>query len=159
MTTRSRILACTALVALTGTAATALPLNGDLSQQNIKKVFGAYEFIEVRVGNTQVKVEAVDNNTNTKIEVVYAKDDGRILSSETEAAGDDAGRVGFDYASVARDFEEDDSTGEDDLSDDDADDLTDSDDDDTGSDDSGDDTSGSDDDDDGNDDDSGSDDS
>lgn len=144
MTTRSRILACTALVALTGTAAVALPLNGDLSQQNIKAVFADYEYIEVRVGNTQVKVEAVDNDTNTKIEVVYAKDDGRILSSETEAAGDYAGRVGFDYASVTRDFEEDDSTGEDDDLSSEDDDLS-SDDDDTGGDDSDSDSSGSDD--------------
>lgn len=161
MTKRSSFLACTALVAIAGTAAQAQTVSlpsGEVNRTTIETAFADYEYIDIRYGLTQVKVEAVDAETNRKVEAIYDKATGALLSSETEAAGDDAGQTGVVTRSLTRDFTDD---GDDSTSDDDGIDDT------TGGDDDSNDNTGSDDstggDDDSNDssggDDSGSDDS
>lgn len=158
MTKRSTLLAFTALVALSAgmAQAQAVAIDGEVTRTKVEAAFAAYDYIEIKYGLTQVKVEAIDNETNQKVEAVYDKATGRLIKAETEAAGDDAGRSGIVTKSLTRDFEDD---GADDLtSDDDDDGIDDStgSDDDDGSDDttsSDDSTSGDDDSDDSGDDD------
>jgi hypothetical protein len=116
-----------------------------------------YDFVEVKQGPTQTKVEAIRDTT--KVEVVYDNETGAILSQEEEAAdAEDIGRTGSQVRSVDRDFEDGDDEvdgghhgsghdGDDDDEDDDGDDDDDDDDDGDrgGHDDDGDDDGGDDD--------------
>ncbi|MFC3086062.1 PepSY domain-containing protein [Tabrizicola soli] len=107
----------------------------DLAQAYLAQ---GYDYVEVKVGPTQTKVEAVKGSA--KVEVVYDNETGGILKQEQEVAeGDDLGKTGSEITTVGRDFED----GDDDGSDDDEDD--DQDDDDGSSDDHGGDDDGSDD--------------
>jgi hypothetical protein len=109
MTKRSQLLGFTALVALSaGMAhAQAVAIDGEVTRTKVEAAYSAYEFIDIRYGLTQVKVEAVDSETNRKVEAVYDKATGRLIKVEAEAAGDDAGRTGIVTRSVTRDFEDD----------------------------------------------------
>ena len=147
MIKRMKLMAMTSMMALAGGMAAAqvtLPA-GEVTRPAIEQAFSAYEYIEIKYGLTQVKVEAVDNDTLQKIEVIYDRATGAVLKSEIEAAGDDAGRSGVVVKSLTRDFVDngdDDSSGDDDNTSGD-DDNTSGDDDNTSGDD--DDTSGDDD--------------
>jgi hypothetical protein len=66
-----------------------------------------YDFVEVKVGPTQTKVEAIRGAT--KVEVIYDNATLAILKQEREAAdSDDVGRTGSQVRTVSRDFEDDD---------------------------------------------------
>lgn len=66
-----------------------------------------YDFVEVKVGPTQTKVEAIKDGI--KVEVIYDNATLAILKQEREAAdSDDAGRTGLQVRTVSRDFEDDD---------------------------------------------------
>ena len=90
-----------------------------------------FDFIEVKDGINQVKVEAIKDGQ--KIEVIYDRETGRILKQETERPdADDIGRSGVDISQENKDFLDDE---DDDESDDDEDDESDDDEDDNESDD------------------------
>ena len=90
-----------------------------------------FDFIEVKDGINQVKVEAIKDGQ--KIEVIYDRETGRILKQETERPdADDIGRTGVDISQENKDFLDDE---DDDESDDDEDDESDDDEDDNESDD------------------------
>jgi hypothetical protein len=135
---------------------TALAQGNPFSAQVIENLQElGYEYIEVKSGPTQLKVEAVRGSD--KLEVIYDLATGQILKQETEDAGDDyVGRTGVEFEDEDRDFldsddSDDDDDDEDEDEDDDDDDEVDDDDDSSGSgsdDDDDDGSSGSDDDDD-----------
>ena len=119
-----------------------------------------FDYIEVKEGITQLKVQAIQGAD--KYEVIYDRATGTILKQETERAdADEIGRSGVEIDRRARDFLDDDDDDErrdeDDSRDDDDDDRDDSsgrdDDDDEDEDDSDDDDDDDDDSDDDNDDD------
>lgn len=151
MSNRKTLLAMTALATLSGGMALAVELpQGQVTRQVIETAFEGYEYIDIRFGRTQVKVEAVDNDTGQKIEAIFVKATGALLETELEAAGDDAGRSGTFVRSLTRDFtDSDDDTSDDDTNDmstdDDTNDNSGSDDDSSGDESSGDDDSGDDD--------------
>lgn len=61
-----------------------------------------FDWIEVKRGPTQIKVEAVRDGV--KYDVVYDRETGAVIKSETESAGDDAGRSGVEVRDRDRDF-------------------------------------------------------
>jgi hypothetical protein len=82
-----------------------------------------FEYIEVKQGPTQIKVEAIRGDQ--KVETVYDAASGEVLKQEVEHAGDDAGRSGVSVRSRDDDFADDGgdgSRGHDDDDDDDGDD-------------------------------------
>ncbi|MEY4983978.1 MAG: hypothetical protein RIR62_2244 [Pseudomonadota bacterium] len=127
MTRRSTLIGLTTLATLSAgiAQAQAVAITGEVTRNKIEAAYAAFEFIDIRYGLTQVKVEAVDNDTNRKVETVYDRATGRVIATEMEAAGDDAGRSGIVVRSDTRDFEDE---GRDDLTS--ADDTTSTDDDD-----------------------------
>jgi hypothetical protein len=141
---------------------TALAQGNPFATQVIENLQGlGYEYIEVKSGPTQLKVEAVRGSE--KLEVIYDLATGRILKQESEDADDDyIGRTGVEFEDEDEDFldddDSDDDEDDDDLDDDEDDDDLDDDDDDE-MDDDDDDSSGSGSDDDDDDGSSGSDDS
>lgn len=137
MRLKTRLMLFAAATALSANMAHAAISGDDLAQAYLAQ---GYDHVEVKVGPTQTKVEAVKGSA--KVEVVYDNETGSILKQEQEVAeGDDLGKTGAEITTVGRDFED----GDDDGSDDDADDDQDDDDD-------GDDHGGDDDHDDGHDD-------
>lgn len=75
-----------------------------------------YEFIEIKEGPGQVKVEAIRGTE--KLEVVYDRATGRILKQERERAdADDFGRRGVQFDIRNRDFIGDDRDDRDDEDD------------------------------------------
>lgn len=137
MKLRTRLLTYTAAIALSAGAAFAAIDGNQLADDYLAKGFS---FVEVKIGPTQTKVEAIKDGR--KVEVVYDNATGKIIKQEEEADdGDDAGRTGKDVKTVKKDFED----GDDD--DDDGDHGPDHDDDDDAADDDDDHGSGHDDDD------------
>lgn len=66
-----------------------------------------YDFVEVKVGPTQTKVEAIKGGI--KVEVIYDNATLAILKREREVADrDDQGRTGSQVRTVNKDFEDDD---------------------------------------------------
>lgn len=132
----------TAIVILSGSLAMAAPVTGDsLGADYIAK---GYDRVEVKVGPTQIKVEAIRDGMQT--EVIYDAATGTALKQETEAAdSDDMNRPGLFVRTEGSDFLDDDDTLDDDLTNDDDDDTGTSDDD--GDDDTNDDDTGTSDDD------------
>lgn len=153
MRIRSKLLMFTATAALCANMAFAA-----IDTQGLADGFIAdgYTYVEIKVGPTQTKLEAVKGAT--KLEIIYDNVTGKELKRETEAADDDyVGRRGVEIENVNRDFEDsDDDDDSDDDNDDDSDD-DDEDDDSSGRDDDDDDNSSHDDDDDDHDDDDDSD--
>lgn len=154
MKLRTRLLCYTAAVALTAGAAFAAIDGNALADDYLAQ---GYTFVEVKVGPTQTKVEAIKDGQ--QIEVIYDNETLAVLKQETETAdGDDATRTGKEVRTVGRDFtghddddDDDDGPGHDDDDDDDDDhdsghDDDDDDDDDHGSDHDDDDDHGGDDD-------------
>ncbi len=147
MRLKAKLLCYTAAVLMTaGTAFAAIDGNA-LADSYLAK---GYDFVEVKVGPTQTKVEAIKGTT--KVEVIYDNETQEIIKSEQETAeGDEVGRTGKQVRTVNRDFERDDGGrrggrgGRDDDDDDDDRDDDDSDDDDSDDDDRDDDDSDDDD--------------
>jgi hypothetical protein len=103
MKLRTRLLSYTAAVMLTPGAAFAAIDGNALADAYLAE---GYDFVEVKTGPTQTKVEAIKGAT--KVEVVYDNASQEILKREQEAAdGDDIGRVGKQVRNVNRDFERD----------------------------------------------------
>lgn len=125
MTKRIKLMTMTSMMALAaGMAAAQVNLpSGEVTRPAIEAAYSGYDYIEIKYGPTQVKVEAIDNDTRQKIETVYDRATGAIIATEMEPAGDDAGRSGVVTKSLTRDFEDsgrDDNTrGDDDDRDDD----------------------------------------
>ena len=116
-----------------------------------------YTNIEVKVGATQIKVEASNGPGTGLIEAIYDKETGAILKEETSTDDGDDVDPGVSIEQDGDDFlddDDDDDDGDDDGDDDDDDDNDDDDDDDgdDGDDDDGDDGDDDDGDDDGDDD-------
>jgi hypothetical protein len=100
-----------------------------------------YTYVEVKVGPTQTKLEAVKGTR--KVEVIYDNASSAIIKSEFENADDDyVGRTGVEIETVSRDFTDADDSDDDETDDDENDD--DSNDDDENDDDESDDDSGDD---------------
>jgi hypothetical protein len=144
MKLKTRLMMFTAAAALSGTMAFAA-----INPQTLADAYIAegYSYVEVKVGPTQTKLEAVKGDR--KVEVVYDNATGQPIKQEFENADDDyVGRTGIEIEDSRRDFlddDDDDDSNDDDDSDDDNDDSDDSDDDSDGRDDD-DDNSGDDDD-------------
>ncbi|MGV6811965.1 MAG: PepSY domain-containing protein [Brevirhabdus sp.] len=89
-----------------------------------------YEYVELKVGPTQVKAEAVKGDE--KIEVIYDRETGEILSQEVDRAdADEIGRTGVEIKNTNEDFadEQDDDDDDDGVDEDDDEDEEDEDDD------------------------------
>jgi hypothetical protein len=146
------------------TAATALSANMAFAAVNPQALAAAYvaegyTYVEVKVGPTQTKLEAVKGDR--KVEVIYDNASGTVIKQEFEDADDDyVGRTGVEIEDADDDFEDaqddenDDDDGESDDDESDDDDTDDSEDDDGGDDENDDDQSDDDNDDDENDSDS-----
>ena len=131
MKLKTRLMLFAAAAALSVNMAHAAISGTDLAQAYLSQ---GYDYVEVKVGPTQSKVEA--RKGSAKVEVVYDNETGSILKQEQEVAdGDDLGKTGSEIRTVERDFEDGD---DDDDRDDDEDDAH-GDDDDHGDDDHGDD--------------------
>ena len=73
-----------------------------------------FQFIEVKRGPTQLKVEAIMPD-GRKVEVIYDRATGEILKQENERVeGDEAGRRGVEVDTRREDFLDDDEDDEDD---------------------------------------------
>jgi hypothetical protein len=141
MKLRTRLLCYTAAIALSSGAAFAAIDGNQLADDYLAK---GYDFVEVKVGPTQTKVEAIKDGV--KVEVIYDNETFEIIKQESESAdADDAARTGKEVKTVGKDFEDRDDNDDNDDEDDDNDD---DDDDDDGGDDDSDDGDDSDDDDD-----------
>ncbi len=115
MTFRTKLLCFTAAIGLSAGAAFAAIDGNQLADDYLAQ---GYSFVEVKIGPTQTKVEAIKGAT--KVEVIYDNETGDIISQETETvAGDDATRTGKEVKSVGRDFENRDDRENDDADDDD----------------------------------------
>ncbi|WP_170971924.1 PepSY domain-containing protein [Rhodobacter sp. SY28-1] len=150
MKLRTRLLCYAAAIALTSGAAFSAIDGNQLAEDYLA---AGYDFVEVKVGPTQTKVEAIRDGI--KVEVIYDNETLAILKKESEAADDDdADRTGKQVKTVDSDFDDEDDDQDDDRKGRDDDDEDDDDDDD---DDDGDDDRGGDDDNDDSDDDDGDD--
>jgi len=135
MKLRTKLLMFTAATALSVNMAYAAIDGASLADAYIAE---GYDYVEVKVGPTQTKVEAIKGNV--KVEVIYDNETQAIIKKEQETAdGDDVGRTGKEVKTVTKDFEDgDDDDDDDDEEDDDHgsdhDDDDDDDDDDHGSD-------------------------
>jgi hypothetical protein len=149
MKLKTRLMMFTAATALsTGMAFAAI--NPETLAQSYREA--GYSYVEVKVGPTQTKLEAVKGNR--KVEVVYDNVTEDVISQEFENAGAGyVGRTGVEIETSARDFSDDEDDDENDDSDDDE-----NDDDESGDDESDDDRDDDENDDDENDDDEGGDD-
>jgi hypothetical protein len=102
MKLRSKLLMFTATTALFANMALAAIDTQALADGLIAD---GYTYVEIKVGPTQTKVEAV--NETTKLEVVYDNETGAVISQETQAAGDDyAGQAGVEIDDSDEDFED-----------------------------------------------------
>ncbi|MCR9150270.1 MAG: hypothetical protein NXH83_08855 [Rhodobacteraceae bacterium] len=96
----SRIFQLSAVAALLGSAALAGPFE-DRIVENLQDL--GYDYIEVKTGPSQVKAEAVRGTR--KLEVVYDRSTGRIISREEERAGAGyLGRTGVEFDTEGEDF-------------------------------------------------------
>jgi hypothetical protein len=118
MKLKSRLMIFTAATALsTGMAFAAI------NPQALADAYVAegYSYVEVKVGPTQTKLEAVKGNR--KAEVIYDNVSEDVISQEFENAGPGyVGRTGVEIETSARDFEDDQDDDEDDDGDDENDD-------------------------------------
>ena len=96
------LLLASAALALTAGAAFAAIDGNKLAEDYLAQGF---TFVEVKIGPTQTKVEAIKNGR--QVEVVYDNATGAIVKQEEEAAdSDDANRTGSQVRTVNRDFED-----------------------------------------------------
>ena len=127
MKLRTRLLMFTAATALSVNMAYAAIDAEALAQSYITE---GYTYVEVKVGPTQTKLEAVTGTR--KVEVIYDNATNTVIKSEFEDAGDDyIGKTGIEIEDTDEDFEDgddDEDDDEDDAEDDDEDDDEDEDD-------------------------------
>ena len=127
MKLRTRLLMFTAATALSVNMAYAAIDAEALAQSYITE---GYTYVEVKVGPTQTKLEAVKGTR--KVEVIYDNATNTVIKSEFEDAGDDyIGKTGIEIEDTDEDFEDgddDEDDDEDDAEDDDEDDDEDEDD-------------------------------
>jgi hypothetical protein len=143
MKLRTKLMLFTAAAALSANMAFAAIDANALADSYLDE---GYDYVEVKIGPTQTKVEAIKGNV--KVEVIYDNETGDIIKQEQESAdADDMGRTGKQVRTVRDDFEDRDDDDDEDEDDDDAD-EDDDDDDDHGSDHDDDDDEDDDDDDD-----------
>lgn len=115
MKLKTRLMLFVAAAALSANMAHAAISGEDLARAYLAQ---GYDYVEVKVGPTQTKVEAIKGTA--KVEVLYDNETGSILEQEQEAAeGDDLGKTGSEIRTVDHDFEDGDDDGADDDSDDD----------------------------------------
>lgn len=139
MKLKTRLLCYSAAIMLTTGAAFAAIDGNALADAYLAE---GYSFVEVKVGPTQTKVEAIKGNI--KVEVIYDNETQDIIKRErARADADELGREGKQVRDVNRDFESDDDGDRKGRDDDDEDD---DDDDDKGGDRDGSDRGGNDDD-------------
>jgi hypothetical protein len=118
MKLRTRLLCYTAAIALSTSAVFAAIDGRALADAYLAE---GYDFVEVKVGPTQTKVEAIKGVS--KIEVIYDNETQAILKQEDETAdGDDVGRTGSQVRNVGKNFLDDDDEDEDEDEDEDDDD-------------------------------------
>lgn len=146
MKLKTKLMMFTAAAALSANMAFAAINPETLAQSYLAE---GYSYVEVKVGPTQTKLEAVKGNR--KVEVIYDNATSQIIKSEFEDADDDyVGRAGVKIEDSDKDFEDarddEDDEGDDDENDDDENDDDEGDDDDSDDDDEGDDDEGDDDD-------------
>lgn len=104
MTQKTRLLGLATAVTLYAGAAFAAINGNQLADDYLAE---GYDFVEVKVGLTQTKVEAIRGTT--KVEVIYDNETFAIIKTERETAdGDDVGRTGKQVRNIGRDFEDDD---------------------------------------------------
>ena len=133
---RTKLMMFTAAIALSAGMATAAAI----TTNDVLAMYQTYTWVEIKEGPTQIKVEA--GKDGMTIEVIYDKESGAVIKTETSSAdADEISRTGIEIKVVDTDFGDDD--GDDDSDDsDDGDDSGDSDDgDEDDSDDDGDDDS------------------
>lgn len=104
MTLTTRMILLSGAAALvTGTAQAAIDGNA-LADSYLDQ---GYDFVEVKVGPTRTKVEAIKGTQ--EVEVYYDNATGTILGQEAEVADSgDVGRMGKEVKTVDRDFTDDD---------------------------------------------------
>ncbi|MFN3280519.1 MAG: PepSY domain-containing protein [Tabrizicola sp.] len=107
MKLKTRLLSYTAAAVLSASAAFAAVDGQSLADQYLAE---GYTYVEVTVGPTQTKVEAIKGGV--KIEVVYDNETLAVLKSKEEAAdtGDQA-KTGSKVRTAGDDFEDDDQGG------------------------------------------------
>ena len=133
MKLKSRLMLYTAAVALSANMAFAAIDPSALADAYLAE---GYDYVEVKVGPTQTKVEAIKGTT--KVEVIYDNETQAIIKKEQDTAdSDETGKVGKEVKTVKDDFE--DGDDDDDEGDDEGDDGDDDDDDDDDDDSEGDD--------------------
>jgi hypothetical protein len=103
MNLKAKLLSYTAAIMLTTGAAFAAIDGNALADAYLAD---GYTFVEVKVGPTQTKVEAIKDGI--KVEVIYDNETQDVIKREEEAAdAEDAGRTGKEVRVVKRDFEDD----------------------------------------------------
>jgi phosphopantothenoylcysteine synthetase/decarboxylase len=133
MKLKTRLMLFTAAAALSANMAFAAINPQTLADSYIAE---GYTYVEVKVGPTQTKLEAVKGDR--MVEVVYDNATGDVINSEFQAADDDyVGRTGVEIDTSDKDFSDDDGSDDESVDDDS--------DDDEGDDDSSDDGEGDDD--------------
>jgi hypothetical protein len=110
MKLKTRLMLYTAAVALSANMAFAAIDATALADAYLAE---GYDFVEVKVGPTQTKVEAIKGTT--KVEVIYDNETQAIIKQEQETAdSDDVGRTGKEVKTVGEDFEDGDDDDDDD---------------------------------------------
>ena len=150
---RTKLMMFTAAIALSAGMATAAAI----TTNDVLAMYQTYTWVEIKEGPTQIKVEA--GKDGMTIEVIYDKESGAVIKTETSSAdADEISRTGIEIKVVDTDFGDDEDGDDSDDDSDDGDDSDDSDDsgdsDDSDDSDDGDDSGDSDDSDDGDEDDS-----
>lgn len=107
MSIKSKLLITTAALAVGSSVA-----HADVSADQLAAAYADYDYVEIKTGLSQLKVEAT--NGNRTLEVIYDISTGEILKSEVEAAGDNAGRVGVEFDREDEDFLDDDERDDED---------------------------------------------
>jgi hypothetical protein len=114
MKLKTRLMMFTAAIALSASMATAAVDPQSLADRYVAE---GYSFVEVKIGPTQTKIEAVRGSR--QIEVVYDTATGEIIEWEEEAADDDdLGRTGIEISREDEDFSDEDDNDDDEDEDD-----------------------------------------
>lgn len=116
MSIKTTLITTTALAAFGASVAFA-----DITAQQLADAYSDYDFVEIKTGPTQIKVEATRGDQT--LEVVYDIATGEIVKSEvTSADADDRGRTGVEFDTEDEDFSDESDDEEDDEEDDEDDD-------------------------------------
>ena len=115
MKLKTRLLMFTAAAALSANMAFAAINPQTLADSYIAE---GYTYVEIKVGPTQTKLEAVKGDR--KVEVIYDNASGEIIKKEFDDVGDDyAGKTGVEIEDTNEDFADSDDENDDDQADED----------------------------------------